>query len=70
MIDKNLMTRLLLKKLFYYLLFLHHLEVKFVILILCPSEVKVTKTATETGRSFATLFSNMSLRYDLLDASK
>ena len=46
------------------------LEVKFVILILCPSEVKVTKTATETGRSFATLFSNMSLRYDLLDASK
>jgi len=44
-------------------------EVKFVILILCPSEVKVTKTATETGRSFATLFSNMSLRYDLLDAN-
>ena len=47
-----------------------HLEVKFVILILCPSEVKLTKTALETGRSFATLFSNMSLRHDLLDAGK
>lgn len=43
-------------------------EVKFVILILCPSEVKLTKTALETGRSFATLFSNMALRHDLLDA--
>ena len=32
------------------------------------SEVKVTKTALETGRSFATLFSDMALRNALLDA--
>ena len=52
------------------LILLINLEVKFVILILCPSEVKLTKTALETGRSFATLFSNMALRHDLLDAGK
>ena len=39
------------------------------ILILCPSEVKMTKTALETGRTFSTLFADMSLRHDLLEAS-
>ena len=42
-------------------------EVRFVILVLCPSEVKLTKNALETGRSFATLFSDMALRNMLLD---
>ena len=45
-------------------------EVRFVILVLCPSEVKLTKNALETGRSFATLFSDMALRNMLLDAGK
>ena len=43
-------------------------EVKFVILILCPSDVKGTKTAIETGLSFATLFSDMTLRHALLES--
>ena len=47
-----------------------HSEVKFVILILCPSEVKVTKTALETGRTFATLFADMTLRHALVEAGK
>jgi len=44
-------------------------EVRFVILILCPSDVKVTKTALETGRTFATVFSDLNLRYNLLIAN-
>lgn len=40
-------------------------EVKFFILILCPSNIKGTKTALETGRTFATLLSDMDLRRDL-----
>ncbi|XP_059090092.1 solute carrier family 4 member 11-like isoform X1 [Tigriopus californicus] len=43
-------------------------EVRFFILILCPSEVKKTKSALETGRTFATLFSDMGLRHELLTA--
>merc|ERR1719154_2393 len=35
------------------------------ILILCPSNIKGTKTALETGRTFATLLSDMDLRRDL-----
>lgn len=44
-------------------------EVRFVILILCPSDVKVTKTALETGRTFATVFSDLNLRYNLMIAN-
>ena len=43
-------------------------EVRFVILVLCPSEVKQTKSAMETGRTFATLFSDVGLRHDLMGA--
>ena len=46
----------------------HAEEIRFVILILCPSDVKVTKTALETGRTFATVFSDLNLRYNLLIA--
>jgi sodium borate transporter 11 len=44
-------------------------EVRFFILILCPGEVKQTKSAIETARTFATLFSDVGLRHDLLKAS-
>ena len=44
-------------------------EVKFFILILCPAEVKQTKSALETGRTFATLFSDVGLRHELLEAN-
>ena len=37
-------------------------EIKFFILVLCPSEVKVTKTSIETARTFGTLFSDLGLR--------
>jgi len=43
-------------------------EVKFFILILCPTNIKGTKTALETARTFATLFSDMSLRHSLLES--
>eukprot|EP00095_Tigriopus_kingsejongensis_P000918 maker-scaffold186_size273091-snap-gene-1.39 protein:Tk00918 transcript:maker-scaffold186_size273091-snap-gene-1.39-mRNA-1 annotation:"hypothetical protein DAPPUDRAFT_40435" len=43
-------------------------EISFFILILCPSEVKKTKSALETGRTFATLFSDVGLRHQLLTA--
>lgn len=42
-------------------------EIKFFILILCPTNIKGTKTALETARTFATLFSDMSLRHNLLE---
>jgi len=42
-------------------------EVKFFILILCPTNIKGTKTALETARTFATLFSDMTLRHSLLE---
>ena len=44
-------------------------EVRFLILILCPGEVKQTKSALETARTFATLFSDVGLRYDLTKVS-
>ena len=44
-------------------------QVRFFILVLCPSEVKQTKSAIETGRTFATLFSDVGLRHELLEAS-
>ena len=44
-------------------------EIRFVILILCPSDVKVTKTALETGRTFATVFSDLNLRHNLMIAN-
>merc|ERR1719431_1261779 len=43
-------------------------EVKFFILILCPTNIKGTKTALETARTFATLFSDMSLRHSLQES--
>lgn len=42
-------------------------EVLFFCLVLCPSTIKGTKTAIELGRTFATLFSDMSLRRTLLE---
>eukprot|EP00096_Caligus_rogercresseyi_P005654 TRINITY_DN2161_c0_g1_i1.p1 TRINITY_DN2161_c0_g1~~TRINITY_DN2161_c0_g1_i1.p1 ORF type:complete len:802 (+),score=176.49 TRINITY_DN2161_c0_g1_i1:104-2509(+) len=44
-------------------------EIRLFVLILCPSEVKGTKNALETGRSFSTLLSDIQLRHDLLHAS-
>ena len=43
-------------------------DVQFVILVLCPSEVKMTKSALETARTFSTLFADITLRHDLLEA--
>ncbi len=42
---------------------------QFFILVLCPSEVKQTKSALETGRTFSTLFSDVGLRHELLEAT-
>merc|ERR1719431_31883 len=42
-------------------------EVRFFILILCPTNIKGTKTALETARTFATLFSDRTLRHSLLE---
>jgi len=44
-------------------------EVLFFLLVLCPSSIKGTKTAIELGRTFATLFSDMELRRNLLEAT-
>jgi len=44
-------------------------QVKFFILVLCPTNIKGTKTALETARTFATLFSDMSLRHSLLECN-
>ena len=44
-------------------------EIRFLILILCPGEVKQTKSALETARTFATLFSDVGLRHDLAGVS-
>ncbi len=43
-------------------------EAQFLILALCPAEIKQTKSALETGRIFATLFSDVGLRHELLVA--
>uniref|UniRef100_A0A8C2ZN20 Solute carrier family 4 member 11 n=1 Tax=Cyclopterus lumpus TaxID=8103 RepID=A0A8C2ZN20_CYCLU len=42
-------------------------EVRYVILILAPLKMKSTKTAMELGRTFATLFSDISFRQTLLE---
>ncbi|XP_056282361.1 sodium bicarbonate transporter-like protein 11 [Pseudoliparis swirei] len=42
-------------------------EVRYVILILAPLKMKSTKTAIELGRTFATLFSDISFRQTLLE---
>nr|XP_054597971.1 sodium bicarbonate transporter-like protein 11 isoform X3 [Nothobranchius furzeri] len=42
-------------------------EVRYVILILAPSKMKSTKTAMELGRTFASLFSDISFRQKLLE---
>uniref|UniRef100_A0A671RAW1 Sodium bicarbonate transporter-like protein 11 n=1 Tax=Sinocyclocheilus anshuiensis TaxID=1608454 RepID=A0A671RAW1_9TELE len=42
-------------------------EVRYVILILAPPRTKSTKTAIELGRTFATLFSDISFRQKLLE---
>ncbi|XP_075872841.1 solute carrier family 4 member 11-like isoform X2 [Nelusetta ayraudi] len=42
-------------------------EVRYVILILAPLKMKSTKTAVELGRTFATLFSDISFRQKLLE---
>jgi len=44
-------------------------EVKFFILILCPLNIKGTKTALETARTFATVFSDMDVRHSLLQCN-
>ncbi len=43
-------------------------EIQFVVLVLCPLEIKQTKSALEIGRTFATLFSDVGLRHELLAA--
>uniref|UniRef100_A0A8C8A4P8 Solute carrier family 4 member 11 n=1 Tax=Oryzias sinensis TaxID=183150 RepID=A0A8C8A4P8_9TELE len=42
-------------------------EARYVILILAPPRTKSTKTAIELGRTFATMFSDISFREKLLD---
>ncbi|XP_068181723.1 solute carrier family 4 member 11-like isoform X2 [Antennarius striatus] len=42
-------------------------EVRFVILILAPPRTKSTKTTIELGRTFSTMFSDISLRQRLLE---
>lgn len=44
-------------------------EIQYFVLVLCPTAVKGTKTALETGRTFSTLFCNMDLRHTLLECS-
>ncbi|XP_037003738.2 solute carrier family 4 member 11 isoform X3 [Artibeus jamaicensis] len=41
-------------------------EVRFVILVLAPPKMKSTKTATEVGRTFATMFLDITFRQKLL----
>ncbi|XP_072292170.1 solute carrier family 4 member 11-like isoform X1 [Eucyclogobius newberryi] len=43
-------------------------EARYVILILAPPKTKSTKTAIELGRTFATMFSDISFRQKLLEA--
>jgi len=47
----------------------HAEEIRFFILVLCPSDVKVTKTSLETARTFGTLFSDLSLRHNLMTSN-
>ncbi|XP_028000523.2 solute carrier family 4 member 11 isoform X1 [Eptesicus fuscus] len=41
-------------------------EVRFVVLVLAPPKMKSTKTATEVGRTFATMFLDITFRQKLL----
>jgi len=43
-------------------------EVKFLLLILTPSNVKGTKNSLETARTFSTLFSEVQLRHSLMES--
>ncbi|XP_032806254.1 solute carrier family 4 member 11 isoform X1 [Petromyzon marinus] len=43
-------------------------EVRFVILVLAPPKSKSTKTATEVGRTFATIFVDIGFRQQLIEA--
>lgn len=43
-------------------------QVKFFILVLCPSKEKGTKNSLETGRTFATIFADMDFRRTLVEA--
>ncbi|XP_066534968.1 sodium bicarbonate transporter-like protein 11 isoform X5 [Hoplias malabaricus] len=43
-------------------------EVRYVILILAPHKMKSTKTAMELGRTFASMFSDISFRQKLLES--
>ena len=47
----------------------HAEEIRFFILVLCPSDVKVTKTSLETARTFGTVFSDLNLRHNLLTST-
>ncbi|KAM4708133.1 solute carrier family 4 member 11 isoform 3-T3 [Discoglossus pictus] len=42
-------------------------EVRYVILVLAPPKMKSTKTASEVGRTFATMFSDIAFRQKLLE---
>ena len=44
-------------------------EARIVVIILCPTNVKGTKTALETGRSFSTLLACPRVRHRLVEAS-
>ncbi|KAK3100091.1 hypothetical protein FSP39_014604 [Pinctada imbricata] len=44
-------------------------EVQFVVVVLTPTKEKGTKNELETGRSFATIFSDVNVRLDLLEAN-
>jgi sodium borate transporter 11 len=39
-----------------------HEETRFIIMVLCPAKEKETKSATETSRTFATLFADINFR--------
>ena len=39
-----------------------HEETRYIIMVLCPSKEKETKSATETSRTFATLFADINFR--------
>jgi len=42
-----------------------HEETRYIIMVLCPSKEKETKSATETSRTFATLFADINFRTKL-----
>lgn len=46
-----------------------HEETRYIIMVLCPSKEKETKSATETSRTFATLFADINFRTKLANVS-